>query len=126
MTGHFGARRGSSCRVAWRTSSTLLGVMIVAVSVAWPGSDGAEWQIGSAALAAGVDAVGVAAPAGFAEVIERVRPAVVGVLSIGGRDVNTPAEVGKMVNDARTHSKHAILVRIMRGETTSFVAVPIG
>jgi len=40
--------------------------------------------------------------------------------------VNTPAEVGKMVNDARTHSKHAILVRIMRGETTSFFAVPIG
>jgi len=48
------------------------------------------------------------------------------ILGIGGRDVNTPAELGKMVNDARTHSKHAILVRIMRGETTSFVAVPIG
>jgi len=48
------------------------------------------------------------------------------ILSIGGHDVNTPAEVGKMVNDARTHSKHAILVRIMRGETTSFFAVPIG
>ncbi len=79
MTGHFGDRSGLSGRVAWQTSRALLGAIFVAVSVARFGSEGAEWQIGSAALAAEVDAVGTAAPAGFAEIIERVRPAVVGV-----------------------------------------------
>jgi serine protease Do len=48
------------------------------------------------------------------------------ILSVDGREVYTPSDVGKMVNEARAHSKLAILMRIKRGDTMSFVAVPIG
>jgi len=48
------------------------------------------------------------------------------ILSIGGKAINTPADVGKVVDDARAHEKRAILMLIKRGETTSFVAIPIG
>ena len=48
------------------------------------------------------------------------------ILDIGRRAVNTPADVRKMVDEARTQSKRAVLLRIKRGDTMSFVAVPIG
>ncbi len=48
------------------------------------------------------------------------------ITDIGRQSVSTPADVRKMVDDARTQSKRAILMRIKRGDTTSFVAVPIG
>jgi serine protease Do len=48
------------------------------------------------------------------------------VLDVGSHAVKTPADVGKIVDEARAQSKRAILMRIKRGEATSFVAVPIG
>ena len=47
------------------------------------------------------------------------------ILDVGRRGVNTPADVRKMVDEARTQSKRAVLVRIRRGDATRFVAVPI-
>ena len=47
------------------------------------------------------------------------------ILEVGGHAVNTPADVRKMVDEARTQSKRAVLLRIKRGDTMSFVAVPI-
>ncbi len=48
------------------------------------------------------------------------------ILDVGRRAVNTPADVRKMVEEAHAQSKHAILMRIRRGDATRFVAVPIG
>jgi len=48
------------------------------------------------------------------------------VLDVGRHAVKTPADVGKIVDEARAQSKRAILMRIKRGDATSFVAVPIG
>ncbi|MGA2842777.1 MAG: Do family serine endopeptidase [Steroidobacteraceae bacterium] len=48
------------------------------------------------------------------------------ILDVGRRAVNTPAEVRKMVEEARSQSKKAVLLRVQRGDTTIFVAVPIG
>ena len=48
------------------------------------------------------------------------------VLDVGSHAVKTPADVGKIVDEARAQSKRAILMRIKRGDATSFVAVPIG
>ncbi len=47
------------------------------------------------------------------------------ILEVGRRAVNTPADVRKMVDEARAQSKRAVLLRIKRGDTMSFVAVPI-
>ena len=47
------------------------------------------------------------------------------IIEIGNHPVNTPADVRKMLDEARTQSKRAILLRIKREEATSFVAVPI-
>jgi serine protease Do len=47
------------------------------------------------------------------------------ILGVGSRAVNTPADVSKIVDEARAQSKHAVLMRIKRGDATSFVAVPI-
>ena len=47
------------------------------------------------------------------------------IMEVGRRAVNTPADVRKMVDEARTQSKRAALLRIKRGDTMSFVAVPI-
>ena len=47
------------------------------------------------------------------------------ILDVGRRAVNKPADVRKIVEDARAQSKHAILLRIKRGDTTTFVAVAI-
>jgi len=48
------------------------------------------------------------------------------ILDAGRRAVNTPAEVGKMVEEAGSQSKKAVLLRVQRRDTASFVAVPIG
>ncbi len=48
------------------------------------------------------------------------------ILDVGRRTVSTPAEVRKMLEEARAQSKKAVLLRVQRGDTTSFVAVPIG
>ncbi len=47
------------------------------------------------------------------------------VLDVGRHAVKTPADVSKIVEEARVQSKHAILMRIKRGDTISFVAIPI-
>ena len=47
------------------------------------------------------------------------------IIEVGNHPVNTPADVRKMLDEARTQSKRAILLRIKREEETSFVAVPI-
>lgn len=48
------------------------------------------------------------------------------VLDVGGHAVKTPADVRKIVDESRAQSKHAILMRMKRGDTTSFVAIPVG
>ena len=48
------------------------------------------------------------------------------VLDVGRQAVKTPAEVRRIVDEARAQSKHAILIRIKRGDATSFVGIPIG
>jgi serine protease Do len=48
------------------------------------------------------------------------------IIEAGNHAVNTPADVRKMVDEARAQSKHAILLRIKRGDAMSFVAVSIG
>lgn len=48
------------------------------------------------------------------------------VLTVGGQAVNTPADVAKIVSDARAHSKRAILLQFRRDDMSGFVAIPIG
>jgi serine protease Do len=45
----------------------------------WLVTTGTGWEPGSHAVAAAVDAANVPSPIGFADIIERVKPAVVGV-----------------------------------------------
>jgi serine protease Do len=47
------------------------------------------------------------------------------ILSVSGRAVNAPVDVDGIVNEARAHSKHAILLQFRRGEMSGFVAVAI-
>ena len=47
------------------------------------------------------------------------------IIDVGHRAVNKPADVRKMVEEARTQSKRSVLLRIKRGDMMSFVAVPI-
>jgi serine protease Do len=48
------------------------------------------------------------------------------VLSVAGQSVSAPAEVDRIVNEARTHSKRAILLQFRRDQMSGFVAIPIG
>ncbi|MGA9091329.1 MAG: Do family serine endopeptidase [Bradyrhizobium sp.] len=48
------------------------------------------------------------------------------ILEVGRHAVKTPADVRKIVDEARAQSKHAILVRMKRGDTTSFVGISFG
>ena len=65
-----------------------------------------------------VDASGVAADHGFStgDVI----------LEVAGKSVSTPADVRKEIASARSSGKHAVLVRVKKGDNTSFVALPVG
>ena len=47
------------------------------------------------------------------------------IIDVGHRAVNKPADVRKMVEEARTQSKRAVLLRIKRGDAVRFVAIPI-
>jgi len=47
------------------------------------------------------------------------------ILEVGRRAVNSPADVRKMVEEARTQKKSAVLLRVKRDDRVSFVAVPI-
>lgn len=47
------------------------------------------------------------------------------ILSVGGKAVDTPADVGRIVDDARARSKPAIMLRLRRGATFAFVAISI-
>ncbi len=46
------------------------------------------------------------------------------ILEVAGHAVNTPADVRKILDEAHTHSKRAVLLRIKRDDAMSFVAVP--
>ena len=48
------------------------------------------------------------------------------VLTVGGQAVNTPADVARIVSEARALSKRAILLQFRRGELSGFVAIPTG
>jgi serine protease Do len=47
------------------------------------------------------------------------------IMNVGSLPVDTPADVRRSVEDARTRSKRAVLLRIKRGDSVSFVAVPV-
>jgi serine protease Do len=48
------------------------------------------------------------------------------ILEVGGKSVTSPAEVHDGVRDARRDSKPTVMLRLKSGETTRFVALPIG
>jgi serine protease Do len=66
----------------------------------------------------GVDPTGLAANHGFGlgDVI----------LEVSGKVVATPAEIQSVISSAHSEGKQSILMRLRSGETTRFVAVPIG
>ena len=45
------------------------------------------------------------------------------ILSVGAKSVNSPAEVEKMVADAKAGGHKAVLLRIKSGDQTQFVAL---
>ncbi len=47
------------------------------------------------------------------------------ILDVGGKAVSTPAEVRKVLADARANAKRTVLMRVKSGEATRFVAIPI-
>ena len=64
-----------------------------------------------------VDSNGIAADHGFStgDVI----------LEVGGKSVSTPADVRSVVNSARTEGKRSVLVRVKKGDSLRFVALPL-
>jgi len=66
----------------------------------------------------GVDSSGVAADHGFTtgDVI----------LEIAGKSVSSPADVRKVIADARSQGRHTVLVRVKKDGTSRFVALPVG
>ena len=48
------------------------------------------------------------------------------IIEVGNQAVTTPADVRKMIDEARSQSKRAILLRIKRGDAMSFVGIPVG
>ena len=48
------------------------------------------------------------------------------IIDVGGKPVSTPADVRKALADARTDGKRAVLIRVKSGDTTRFVALPLG
>jgi serine protease Do len=47
------------------------------------------------------------------------------ILDVGRRPVNEPADVRKTVEEARMQSKQTVLLRVRRGDTVTFVAIPV-
>jgi serine protease Do len=66
----------------------------------------------------GIDPTGIAADEGveLGDVI----------LEVGGKSVRGPGEIQDRVRDARRDGKPSVLLRLKSGETTRFVALPIG
>jgi serine protease Do len=48
------------------------------------------------------------------------------ILEVAGRAVATPADLRKALGDARGENKRTVLMRVKSGESTKFVAVPVG
>jgi serine protease Do len=48
------------------------------------------------------------------------------ILDIGGRAVNAPADVRRVMNDAKTGGKRTVLMRVKSEQGMRFVAVPVG
>jgi serine protease Do len=73
---------------------------------------------GRGLIVTGVDPTGIAADEGLelGDVI----------LEIGGASVNTAEELQGKLRDARREGKRTVLLRLKSGETTRFVAMPIG
>ena len=93
------------------TNLAKLGLTLApAARVAGAGSEGV--------VVTGVDSSGVAADHGFStgDVI----------LEIAGTSVSTPADVRKVIADARSQGKHTVLVRVKKGGNSRFVALPVG
>jgi serine protease Do len=81
-----------------------------AARVAGAGSDGV--------VVTGVDSSGIAADHGFStgDVI----------LEVAGKSVSSPADVRKVIADARSGGKRTVLMRVKKGDNTRFVALPVG
>lgn len=81
-----------------------------AASVAGAGGDGV--------VVTGVDPDGPAAERGFktGDVI----------VSVAGKAVNSPGEISKALEAARSDGKRTILMRVKSGDATRFVALPVG
>jgi serine protease Do len=48
------------------------------------------------------------------------------ILDVAGKTVANPADVRKAIADARSDGKRAVLMRVKSGDSTRFVAVPLG
>jgi serine protease Do len=48
------------------------------------------------------------------------------ILDVGGKKVSNPDDVRKVLADARTQGKRTVLMRVKSGESTRFVALPLG
>ncbi|HEV2957714.1 MAG TPA: serine peptidase, partial [Xanthobacteraceae bacterium] len=48
------------------------------------------------------------------------------ILEVAGKPVASVAEVRKALADARGDGKRAVLMRVKSGDTTRFVALPVG
>jgi serine protease Do len=66
----------------------------------------------------GIDPYGPAADHGF-----RIGDVIV---EVGGKQVSTPSDVRRALADARGGGKRTILMRVKSGDSTRFVAVPLG
>jgi serine protease Do len=48
------------------------------------------------------------------------------ILDVGGKAVSKPADISKDLADLRKEGKHTVLMRVKSGDTTKFVALPLG
>jgi serine protease Do len=73
---------------------------------------------GDGVVVTAVDSSGVAADHGFStgDVI----------MEVAGKSVSTPADITKVIADARTGGKRTVLMRVKKGDSTRFVALPVG
>jgi serine protease Do len=73
---------------------------------------------GKGVVVMGVDPEGPAAEHGFqsGDII----------LALGGKTVNNPSDVRKVLSEAKSQGKHDVLLRVKTADTMKFVALPIG
>ncbi len=45
---------------------------------------------------------------------------------VAGKSVSTPAEVLKVIDEARSGGKRTVLIRVKKGDSNRFVALPVG